>query len=44
MNPAQMRKRKDSNIIFFFFDKLEEYIKKRRGAQPLVHRGYTKGS
>jgi hypothetical protein len=30
-------------FIFIFFDKSEEYIKKRRGAQPLVHREYTKG-
>jgi hypothetical protein len=30
--------------FFFFFDKSEKYIKKHRGAQPLVHRGYTKGS
>jgi hypothetical protein len=30
--------------ILVFFDKSEECIKKkRRGAQPLVHRGYTKG-
>jgi hypothetical protein len=29
---------------FIFFDKSEKYIKKHRGAQPLVHKGYTKGS
>jgi uncharacterized membrane protein YsdA (DUF1294 family) len=30
-------------FVFFFLDKSEEYIKKRRGVQPLVHREYTKG-
>jgi hypothetical protein len=30
-------------IIYYFFDKSVEYIKKRREAQPLVHREYTKG-
>jgi hypothetical protein len=29
---------------FFFFDKSMYYIKKRKGAQPLVHWGYTKGT
>jgi hypothetical protein len=29
--------------IFFFFDKSIYYIKKRKGAQPLVHWEYTKG-
>jgi hypothetical protein len=28
----------------FFFDKSKYYIKKRRGAQPLVHWKYTKGT
>jgi hypothetical protein len=28
----------------FFFDKSKYYIKKRRGAQPLVHWEYTKGT
>jgi hypothetical protein len=27
----------------FFFDKSIYYIKKRKGAQPLVHWEYTKG-
>jgi hypothetical protein len=27
-----------------FFDKSEYYIKKRKGAQPLVHWEYTKGT
>jgi hypothetical protein len=31
-------------MLFFFFDKSKEYIKKKRkGAQSLVHIGYTKG-
>ena len=29
--------------FFFFFIKSVEYIKKRRGAQPLVHNEYIKG-
>jgi hypothetical protein len=30
-------------FLFLFFDKSEEYIKKRKRVQPLVHREYTKG-
>jgi hypothetical protein len=30
--------------FFIFFDKSKYYIKKRRGAQPLVHWEYTKGA
>jgi hypothetical protein len=38
-------KEKVAKQLNFFFDKSEECIKKkkRKGAQPLVHRGYTKG-
>jgi hypothetical protein len=30
--------------FYFFFDKSMYYIKKRKGAQPLVHWEYTKGT
>jgi hypothetical protein len=31
-------------FFFFFFDKSKYYIKKHRGAQPLVHWEYKKGT
>jgi hypothetical protein len=30
-------------MFLFFFDKSIYYIKKRKGAQPVVHWEYTKG-
>jgi hypothetical protein len=41
---ANSNRRFNSVEPLFFFDKSKYYIKKRRGAQPLVHWKYTRGT